>query len=129
MPGGMSVLTLLAEEQKAPQPRGFDAFFLFIAPLLLIMILFQFMFSPQRREKKHLENLLKTLKKNDRVVTVGGMIGTVAQISPEKSEVTLKVDDNTRIRMLLSSIRDVLTETKDAETETASKPAAGARTP
>jgi preprotein translocase subunit YajC len=59
--------------------------------------------------------MLSALKKNDRVVTIGGMIGTVANITPDGQEVTLKVDDNTRIRMIRSSIQRVLSGDGEAE--------------
>ena len=50
------------------------------------------------------------MKKNDRVVTAGGIIGSVANISVDGKEITLKVDDNTRIKFLRSSITQVLGE-------------------
>ena len=43
-------------------------------------------------------------KKNDAVVTAGGILGTVANIAMDKNEVTIKVDDNTRIRVQMRSV-------------------------
>ena len=62
------------------------------------------------------DDLLKSLKKNDRVVTIGGIIGTVANVTPDGKEVTLKVDDNTRLKMLRSSIQTVLRDDEPADT-------------
>jgi len=97
--------------------------FSFLSPPILAMIVLFFflMILPQRREQKQREQMLSALKKNDRVLTSGGIIGTVANISADGKEITLKVDDNTRIKFLRSSITQVLGEApKD---EAAGKPA------
>ncbi len=80
-------------------------------------LLFYFMFiRPQNRERRKQENMLKELKKNDRVVTVGGIFGVVTNIQPDSNEVTIRVDEstNTRLRVSRSSIREVL---KDSSQE------------
>ena len=77
-----------------------------VVPFVAIAVLWYFLLlRPQRREKTKRAEILKELKKNDRVVTIGGMVGTVANISQDGREVTLKVDDNTRITMLRNSIQ------------------------
>ena len=81
----------------------------------VLLIIFQFMFGPHRREQRRKEELLKSLKKNDRVVTIGGIYGTVANIATDKNEVTLKVDDNTRLKMTLDSISRVLRDEAEKE--------------
>lgn len=79
------------------------------APILFIGILFYFMLlRPQAREQKRRQELLNALKKNDKVVTTGGIIGTVADLSEDGRFVTLKVDDSTRIRFLRSAIHGPL---------------------
>ena len=106
----MNVLTLgtLLAQQQAPPGGGFGAFLL---PLVAIMFLWYFLIlRPQRREQIKREEMLNALKKNDKVVTVGGIIGTVANFSSDGKEVTLKVDDNVRIRFLRSSIQAVLSD-------------------
>jgi preprotein translocase subunit YajC len=69
--------------------------------MLLILALFMFvLIIPQRREKKRRTAMLEALKKNDRVQTVGGIIGTIVEIRP--TELVLKVDENTNTRMRFS---------------------------
>lgn len=69
--------------------------------MLLILALFMFvLIVPQRREKKRRNAMLEALKKGDRVQTVGGIIGTIAEIRP--TELVLKVDENTNTRMRFS---------------------------
>lgn len=87
-------------------------------PFVIIGILFYVMLvRPERRKRAELDNMLKELKKNDRVVTIGGIFGTVVQASPDSDDVTLKIDEsnNTRIRVLRSSISRVLTTDSGTE--------------
>jgi preprotein translocase subunit YajC len=82
----------------------------FLLPLAVIFMLFFFLIvlPSQRRQKREQENLLANLKKNDEVVTTSGIIGIVANIKEGGNEVTLKIDDNARIRVLKTSIAQIL---------------------
>ena len=80
-------------------------------PLVLIVVVFYFMLiRPQRREQARRRDMLAAVKKNDRVITAGGIYGVVTNVHREADEVTLKVDEttNTKLRMTLSSITSVL---------------------
>ncbi|MCH7989069.1 MAG: preprotein translocase subunit YajC [Planctomycetes bacterium] len=77
-----------------------------VVPFVAIAVLWYFLLlRPQRRERKKRDASLKELKKNDRVVTIGGIVGTIANISQDSREVTLKIDDNARITVLRNSIQ------------------------
>ena len=92
-----------------------------ILPFALIGIVFYLMLMrPEQRKRKQQEQLLSNLKKNDRVVTIGGIAGTVVNAAPGSTFVTLRVDDtnNTRLRVLRSAISRV-GEPDVAEEETA----------
>ena len=109
-------LLLAADAPKAPggaTDTG-TGFLSFMAPLFLIAIIFYFLLiRPQKREREKQDSLLKGLKKNDRVVTIGGVVGTIVNIEPESRVVTLKVDDNTRMVFLRSAIQGPYAETKE----------------
>ena len=112
-----SVFTLLAQDEKQAQGNPLAPL---LFPMVAIGLLWYFLIlRPQNRERRSKDDLLKALKKNDRVVTIGGIIGSVAHLSPDGKEVTLKIDDNTRIKFLRSSIQTVQTET--AEEDSAQK--------
>jgi preprotein translocase subunit YajC len=90
--------------------------------LLLTMVLFYFLFiRPQARaraqQEKAREEKLKNLKKNDKVLTIGGIYGVVTHVEPDKNEIVIRVDDtnNTRLRMVRTSIHDVISEEPAAE--------------
>lgn len=90
-------------------------------PLLAIGILFYFlMIRPQSREKAKRQELLNALKKNDKIVTIGGILGTIASVSPDSDEVTIKVDENTRLRILRSSIQRVVTTESESDKSSSS---------
>ncbi len=107
-----SMLVLLLAEAEAPKDNLWS---ILLPPLIAILALFLFMDGPRRREQSRRDQLLKNLKKNDRVVTIGGMFGSVVNISGDGKEVTLKVDDSTRIKFRRTAIADVVSEETPAE--------------
>jgi preprotein translocase subunit YajC len=79
---------------KANQPSPWGGMLL---PMIAIVVLMYFMlFRQPQKEKKRREALLSALKKGDRVLTVGGMIGTIVEMND--NEVILRFDDNTNAR-------------------------------
>ncbi|MBX3411355.1 MAG: preprotein translocase subunit YajC [Pirellulales bacterium] len=87
-------------------------------PFLMIGLVFYFlMVRPQKREQQTRSQMLAALKKNDRVVTVGGIYGVVASVQADSDEVTLKIDENTntKLRVTLSSIARILGDEPDAD--------------
>ena len=106
----------------ADDPNPFGGIMNMLPFFLAVGFLFYFMIiRPQKREKKRRESLLQALKKNDRVVTIGGIIGVVTSVSAEGKEVSLKIDEatNAKLRVLRSSIHEVLKD--DSADEASSK--------
>src|SRR5437764_12156252 len=77
-------------------------------PLILIFVVFYFLLiRPQQRKAKDQKAMLEALRRGDRVVTGGGIIGTVARVdNPE--EVVVDIAENVRVRVLRSTIASVL---------------------
>ena len=83
-------------------------------PLLGIMfLLIFFSFRGQRKERKRKEAMLASVKKHDKVQTIGGIMGSVVEIKP--TSIVLKVDEssNTRMTFARSAVQQVLTETAE----------------
>ena len=78
--------------------------------MVIIFFLYTFLFNNQGREKKRQDKLLDSLNKNDRIVTIGGIIGTFVSISNDGREVTIKIDDNTRMKIVPRAIGEVLND-------------------
>ena len=93
---------------------------MFFMPFIIIMVLFYLLLMrPQKREQQKRQQMLSAIKKNDRVVTIGGIHGVVTNVRPEADEVTLKVDEasNTKLRMTLSSVARVVGDEAGAGSE------------
>ena len=74
--------------------------------LLLFVIMWLFMIRPQRKQQKELEAFRAGLKKGDKVVTNGGIYGSIAEeVKPEDRSVLLKVDGEVKIRVDKSCIQ------------------------
>ncbi|MFC7440878.1 preprotein translocase subunit YajC [Laceyella putida] len=77
-----------------------------ILPMLLVFVAFYFfLIRPQQKRQKERTQMLGNLKKGDKVVTIGGLHGTIVELGEEK--VTLKVSDNTRLVFERSAINSV----------------------
>ena len=87
-------------------------------PLILIFVLGYFlMIRPMRKQEADRKAMASNLRKNDKVLTAAGIYGTVVSWSETEDEVTLKVDDGARLRMLKSSIARNLTREEEAAKE------------
>lgn len=96
----------------ADAPAGSEApFGMSFMPIILMLIVGYFLLlRPMKQQEKQRQALISTLKKNDKVITSGGIIGIVANIKEKEDEVALKVDENSnvRIRVTKSSIVRVI---------------------
>ena len=110
---------LLAQEGGGETPFGglMPILTMFLPMLLLWMFLIQ---RPQKKERLARAEMLKTMKKNDRVVTTGGIFGVVTNVQFDTQEVTIRVDEtsNTKLRVQLGHIARVLGDEPATEKET-----------
>jgi preprotein translocase subunit YajC len=100
------ISTLLAQGEAVPH-AGQDAPSLMasIIPLLLIFVLFYFMFIlPQKNEQKKLQEMLKSLKEGDKVLTAGGIVGIITGFSEKDDIVQIRVGESTKLNVLRSYI-------------------------
>src|SRR5690242_19647736 len=90
-------------------------------PLILIFVVFYFLLTrPQQRKAKDHKTMLDALRRGDRIVTGGGIIGTVARVdSPE--EITVDIADGVRVRVLRSTITSVLAKPDPAAAREAAR--------
>lgn len=87
--------------QAAQAPQG-SAAPMWIMLLLIFVVMWFFMIRPQRKQQKELEKFRKELQKGDKVVTVGGIYGTVVEI--QEKTVLIKVDGDTKLRVDKNSL-------------------------
>ncbi len=100
-----------------PQPSIVTMLPFFVGVFLLWFFLF---IRPERRKQASQKAQLEALKKNDRVVTIGGIKGVVMSVERESDEVVLKVDEanNTKLRVTLAAISRVLSDDAASEKST-----------
>jgi len=104
-----------AYAQASPAGSTFDP--TFFAPLVLIFVVFYFLLiRPQQKKLKEHRALVANLRRGDRVVTSGGLIGTVARVVSE-SEVLVEIADGVRVRVVRNSVTDVLTKPEPASSK------------
>ena len=109
----------------APQqaPGLFEGLGFFLPAMLAVMLVWLlFMPKPQQNQSIKTSDLLKKLKKNDRVITAGGILGTVANFGTEEEFVTLRIDDdkNTRMQVLATSIVRIVSDEKESNKDSKS---------
>jgi len=95
---------------KTPEQKPLGSW-LWVYVALMILMVFVFFRGPQK-QKKERNKLVQSLQKNDRVQTIGGILGTIVDIKDD--EITLKVDEsnNTKIKVTTSAIGRNLSQDK-----------------
>ena len=87
--------------------------------LMLIGVFYFFIIRPQFKKQKETQKMLDTVSKGNRVVTIGGICGTVLNIKDKKNDgvgediVVVKVSDTTKLEILKSSIARVILSSKE----------------
>jgi preprotein translocase subunit YajC len=90
--------------------------FVTFIPLLLVFVLFYFLIIvPQRKRQRAVDTMLDNLKSGDKVVTSGGIYGTIVSIRDDKRTVQLKISENPVIRVELA--RTAISGLQDAPAE------------
>jgi preprotein translocase subunit YajC len=107
---GVAVPGTLAVWLQAGGQTGGIALFL---PLVLIMVIFYFlMILPQQRRQKKVNEMLRNLKNGDKVITNGGIYGTIVGI--EDDAVQLRIADQVKIKIARSAISQLQIESKES---------------
>jgi preprotein translocase subunit YajC len=87
-----------------------DTLTTFVLPMALIFVVFYFfMIRPQQTKAKQLRSMLDALRRGDRVVTAGGIVGTVIKVDNDQ-ELTVEIAENVRVKVVRSTITTVLSK-------------------
>lgn len=102
---------------------GGDAMGMFqtFIPLVLIFVVFYFLIiRPQQKKVKDHKSMIDALRRGDRVVTTGGIIGTVTKVTGDR-EVAVEIADGVRVRVLRSMIAEVMAKTEPGDSDKGEK--------
>ena len=105
--------------QAAPAAQGGSSWSFLLMLALMFLVMWLFMIRPQRQQQKKLEEMRNALKKGDKVITAGGIYGTVADI--DGNTVLVKVDGDVKIRVDKTSINKDMTGEQQAVQDTKSE--------
>ncbi len=109
------VSTTYADGEAAAPKGGFDI--MSLLPFALIFVVFYFLLiRPQQKKVKQHQSLLASLRRGDRVVTAGGIIGQVDRIINDQ-EVSVEISEGVKVRFAKQMITDVLSKGTPVETK------------
>lgn len=103
------MLTIILQTAAA-QPAGNGLWSMLIMFVLIFAVMYFFMIRPQKKQQKAIEEMRKSLTKGDKVITAGGIYGTIADI--DATSVLVKVDGDVKIRVDKSCINKDTTASK-----------------
>lgn len=110
-----------AYAQAAGGPAGGGDFFVTLLPLILIFAVFWFLLiRPQQKKMKEHQQMIASLKKGDRVVTAGGIVGRITKVDAGEDTVTVEIAPDVQVKVVKQTIAEVL----DRKPQPANQPAA-----
>lgn len=88
---------------------GAGAIIMQLLPLILIFVVFYFLLiRPQQKKMKEHREMLTQLKRNDRVVTAGGIVATITKVKEGSDEIEAEIAPNVRVSLVRGTITSVI---------------------
>lgn len=86
---------------------GTNALMMNLFPFIIIMVIFYFLLiRPQQKQMKERQNMLNNLKVGDKILTVGGLIGTITSI--KENELEVEIAKNIKVTIVRTAVSNVL---------------------
>jgi preprotein translocase subunit YajC len=98
----MNFLFFLLQAQPETAQKGVGNYSLLIMMLLIFVVMYFFMIRPQQKKQKEMVKFRDSLKKGDKIVTVGGIYGVVAEV--KEQFLIVEIDNNVKIRVDKASV-------------------------
>lgn len=104
----MFVLAFVGPSQSGGEGGGALGFFF---PIILIFAIMYFLiFRPQAKRQKQHREMQKSLQKGDRILTVGGIYGTILNVKEKENTIVVKIADGVKVEMTPSSVANKLSD-------------------
>ena len=100
--------TIILQDNSSQQSGSLWSMLIMFA--LIFLVMYFFMIRPQRKQQKALDEMRKALTKGDKVITVGGIYGTIAEV--DETSVLIKVDGDVKLRVDKNSVQKDTTPAK-----------------
>jgi preprotein translocase subunit YajC len=106
---------LMATPQTGGEAGTADVWVTFLPFIAVIAIFYFLILRPQSKRRKETEKMISAIKKGDKIVTIGGLYGTIQTV--KETTVVIKVDDNVKLEFLRSAISSVINHGKEEKDE------------
>jgi preprotein translocase subunit YajC len=103
----LSPVVAFAQQAPSAAPGG-SGLNMIVMMILMFVIIYFFMIRPEQKKQKARAELLKNVKKGDKVLTAGGIVGIVGNV--KDNTVVVRIADNTNVEFTKSAITNVITE-------------------
>lgn len=107
------MLVTAAYAQDAAAAAGPSAFVQFVPLILIFVIMYFLMIRPQQKKVNEHKAMVAALRRGDQVVTGGGILGKVTKVG-EDNQVEVEIADGVKVKIVKSSITQVLSKTDPA---------------
>lgn len=87
----------------------------FLPLILIFAIMYFLLIRPQQKKMKEHQAMVEAVRRGDQVVTQGGLIGKVSKVKEGDSEVEVEIADGVKVRVVKSTISQVLSKTEPAK--------------
>jgi preprotein translocase subunit YajC len=110
----MDFVMMMAPPQQGGQGGG-GSFLVGLFPILLIFLIFYFLvIRPHSKRQKDLEKMVSNLKQGDRVLTSGGLYGTVVGDKEDGNVFVIKIAEQVKVEVAKSAIATVIKKAREA---------------
>ena len=106
-------LILFAEAAKEPGSL-MEQLYPMLLPVGLLVLAYLFFLRPMKRQEAERQALLSKVKKNDEILTTGGIYATVIEVSDKDDKITVKISDNVRVKITKTAIHRNITNEEEA---------------
>ncbi|MBV6492669.1 MAG: hypothetical protein LDLANPLL_00666 [Turneriella sp.] len=98
----------------AQQPDMSSTLSSFALPVLMIVVFYFLLIRPQQKREKEKRRQLNAMEKGDRVLTAGGIYGTIVGIKHEENLAIVKIADDVKVEVAISTLSGVISKDKKA---------------
>lgn len=98
----MNLMTIFLEAAPAAVNAGSSGWSMLFMLVLIMVVMWFFMIRPQRKQQKELQKFRDGLKKGDKIVTIGGIYGTVVEV--KEKALLIEIDNNVKIKVDKNSV-------------------------
>ncbi len=99
----ISLILLMGQSPEGSEGTGIFG----LLPFILIFVIFYLLLiRPQMKQQKKKQLMIRELEKGDKVVTIGGLHGTIEGIKEKEEVLILKISDNVKVKVSRSAVAD-----------------------